>query len=261
MKKIIVFLLTIITVCFCFVGCRELDPSPVKDFTFEYEDGNAIVTSYIGSDLDIVIPSEVDGRPVTIIAKDAFKSYDLNSIILPNTLQEIETDAFNYCANLKEIKIPDSVTCLGDAFNHCDNLEKIEISNKIKELYCNFASTKWYKTQPNGIVYLNNMVIGIKGDQPNVIKITNGTQAILGQKTFCNMDYYESYQGHSDYNNITDIYIPESVEYIQDKSVGYFSYSGKEHYNVPDDKITIHGKTGSYAETYATENGINFCSE
>lgn len=260
-KQITSLLLSALFLCFLLCSCGTPSTSPVEDFTFDYENGNAIITSYIGSDLDIVVPNEIDGRPVTTIGKDAFKSYDLNSIILPDTLQKIDTDAFNYCTQLKEIKIPDSVTYLGEAFNHCENLETIEISDNIHELYGNFASTKWYKNQSDGILYLNNNIIGLKGDQPNEIKIKEGTKTILGSKTFCNMDYYESYQGTSDYNNITDIYIPESVKYIQEKSVGYFSYSGIEHYNVPDDKITIHGKKGSYAETYANDNKIQFMEE
>jgi len=64
--------------------------------------------------------------------------HDDSYSIEPGT-QVICDGAFAWCGRLKEITIPDSITCIGkDVFEQCDSLSKIHIPagryNKFKQL-------------------------------------------------------------------------------------------------------------------------------
>lgn len=56
----------------------------------------------------------------------------LKSIILPNSVRVINSEAFAYCKSLTNINIPNSVTNIGEgAFRCCTSLSTIEIPNSI----------------------------------------------------------------------------------------------------------------------------------
>ncbi len=60
-----------------------------------------------------------------------FDGTAIETIELPAGLESIPMGAFSGCINLKEIKIPDTVTNLGSAvFRGCTALEKIYVSQK-----------------------------------------------------------------------------------------------------------------------------------
>ncbi len=58
-------------------------------------------------------------------------------------------------------------------------------------------------------------------------------------------------------SNLKDIYIPSSVEKIDDKALNRAGWYGI----YPFLEVTIHTPAGLYAEQYAKENNINFIAE
>ncbi|MGN1307516.1 MAG: leucine-rich repeat protein [Faecousia sp.] len=121
-----------IAVCCIVVVCALLlsDPkaSPIEDFEYKFVEGNAVITKYIGSDLEVVIPDEIEGRPVTTIGEDAFHGYDFESVYIPDSVLVIESLAFSECTRLKEVRLPKNLKNLGGfAFSACGSLEEIEI--------------------------------------------------------------------------------------------------------------------------------------
>ncbi len=88
---------------------------------------------YDGSS-ELVIPDTIDGQTVTVISKDCFSGCaGLTSIVLPDTLKEIDDRAFSFCSDLRGISIPEGVTRIGNsAFSGCSSLEAIHLPSSIE---------------------------------------------------------------------------------------------------------------------------------
>ena len=86
---------------------------------------------------EMVIPSVIEGRPVTSIGQLAFyKCESLTAIVIPDTLTTIEGDAFSGCASLTSINLPVNVSKIGGgAFRNCSNLISITIPDKCSSIY------------------------------------------------------------------------------------------------------------------------------
>lgn len=118
------------------------------------------VVSGIGTatDTDIVIPSGHDGRLVTDIWMTAFMGKNINSVIIPEGVATIQSQAFRSCAKLKSVTLPNSLTDIySGAFKGCSNLKTIMIPKSVTvigtEAFSNCTNLKIYceaKTQPKG---------------------------------------------------------------------------------------------------------------
>ncbi|MBR3969556.1 MAG: leucine-rich repeat protein [Ruminococcus sp.] len=81
---------------------------------------------------DIVIPSEVNGLPVTELG--SFELSGITSVVIPDSVKKIGNFCF-YFTNIKSIVLPDSVTIIGDnAFSGCGKLESIEIPDSVEKI-------------------------------------------------------------------------------------------------------------------------------
>ena len=68
---------------------------------------NDVLLYCCSEDSTIVIPENL---PVTKIAGGAFRGQQLEEITIPSGIREIEEDAFDDCANLREVHLPDTWT-------------------------------------------------------------------------------------------------------------------------------------------------------
>ena len=77
---------------------------------------------------DVIIP---DG--VTAIAERAFCNSEITTVVLPESLETIHTEAFAMCGTLKELYIPAGVKEIGDAPGFlCSKLAKISVDSANK---------------------------------------------------------------------------------------------------------------------------------
>ncbi len=113
---------------------NPIPETPEEFFVFdELQDGTYAVAKYIGSALEVCVPSTYQGKPVTEIGERAFyECWDLTSITLPESITRIGTRAFAYCTSLTSFTIPSRVTSIGSfAFCYCINFTSITIPSSI----------------------------------------------------------------------------------------------------------------------------------
>ncbi len=71
------------------------------------------ITGFTGDDKLLVIPEKINGLPVLSIAKDAIKG-DVERVVIPRTVKNIEDGAFTGCTALREVVFFDSVVKVSD---------------------------------------------------------------------------------------------------------------------------------------------------
>lgn len=133
---IIVCLLVIIGGVFA-LGNPDLFISYKTDTDFEYieEDGSLILTKYLGENENIIVPAEIDSKPVKSI-KGAF----LNNIMVKNVrisegIETIDYMAFYGCTSVLSVLVPESVKTIGHAaFLGCMSLETVEMGGGVTEI-------------------------------------------------------------------------------------------------------------------------------
>ncbi|MCL2301601.1 MAG: leucine-rich repeat domain-containing protein [Firmicutes bacterium] len=117
MKRILAVLVAMALLCGGMAVTASAEVLYVREGDYYYwiTDTSAIIASYYGNDANVVVPTEVQGRPVTMIRDNAFQNKALQSIVLPETLAVIGWQAFAGCTALTEIKLPESLKMI-DSF-------------------------------------------------------------------------------------------------------------------------------------------------
>ena len=78
------------------------EPTPAEAFTLESGE-IALNSSYDGDLTNVVIPAAIDGETVTAIAMGMFMSSDVETVVVPSTVNDIGTMAFDECSSLTAI--------------------------------------------------------------------------------------------------------------------------------------------------------------
>lgn len=102
--------------------------------TYEYlkytaYDTYVAITGFDGTVTEVEVPEEIEGLPVTTIAKEAFKNCSsLESVIIPEGITDIKDYAFYQCTSLKNISLPDTLLSIGNqCFYKAISLQAIDI--------------------------------------------------------------------------------------------------------------------------------------
>ena len=113
--------------------------NPASEFEYWDNDFGSDGIQVVGwnvSGSSVTIPSEIDGRAVTIIGQFAFQdNASLTEIDIPDSVIMIKSYAFKGCSGLKEILLPDGISSIsGDAFSGCTSLAAITLPQKLNSL-------------------------------------------------------------------------------------------------------------------------------
>ena len=156
----------LLVIAVLFLLCVFQQPSTARaaesytsgDYTYTVTNGKATIIA-VNHDISgkIVVPSVLDGYPVTAIGDDAFSwcknltsvtigdgvtsigghafehCTSLTSIVLPSNLTSLASSVFYNCTSLTSIDIPDSVTSIGyRAFYNCTSLATVTIGDGVE---------------------------------------------------------------------------------------------------------------------------------
>lgn len=188
------------------------------------------------------ITKVVIGKGLSELSINMFVGCDnLKEVVIPSNIKIIGVNAFSWCINLESVTIPDGVTSIGErAFEACGSLTNITIPGSVTTIgnmtFCDCISL----TDVTLVDGIRNIPTGMFWGCTSLTNITipNSVETID----------YRAFLGCS---NLAHIYILNNdcffnSDIFEDAST-----------NV-EGGITIHGYAGSYAETFATENGFNF---
>jgi len=109
------------------------------------------------------IPAEIDGLPVTTIGGMSL-NMNLISVTIPDSVINIEQNAFLHCIGLISVIIPDSVTNIGqDAFGDCTSLTSITIENPDCIIYDSSTTICSGKPYSSSVGLFNGIIYGYEG--------------------------------------------------------------------------------------------------
>ncbi|WP_295073497.1 leucine-rich repeat protein [Ruminococcus sp.] len=120
----------------------EASAEVVKDgIKYKISNGEAIVSgAEDDSIVDLVIPDEVDGCPVTAIGYCAFDASSsgcrhIKSVVLGKNVKKIDSQAFDECYELETVTLNDELESIGTyAFSGCFSLKEVKTGSKLKEI-------------------------------------------------------------------------------------------------------------------------------
>ncbi len=98
-----------------------------------YKD-SVTLDKYHGNDDEIVVPDSIWGKPVTKISSDCFNnvSESLKSIVLPDSVESIESETFREYINLERV-VGNNIKEIGNiAFADCVKLSQVEVGNQLQ---------------------------------------------------------------------------------------------------------------------------------
>ena len=215
-----------------FQGCESLENF---DFTKNITIVKANAFNRCSSLKTVVI-----GDSVTSIGQSAFSECRiLNDIIIGKNVTVINANAFQNCDALKEISLPDSVETIGNsAFYNCDSLAAITIPDSVTSI----GSSIFYDCDALADVTLGT---GITSIPSSAFEHCDVLQSIV-------LPYRTATVGANAFKNcvaLTEITISRATTSIDATAFSYPS------------KMTVYGVAGTYAETFANEQGMKFVNK
>lgn len=305
------------------------DSNPYHFNTFLYsstENGSydsIAILEYVSDESTIVIPKKIHNIPVGKIMYKAFDNHEkLNTLVIPDTVELIGAIC-NNCPNLSEVIIPESVNSIDDdAFNNCPNLTFKVKAGSYAEQYAkqnNIPYTIYEMRKQESSVEYKDFDIETS-DGEIMVKYYNGKDEEVVIPEEINDKKVTSIASWAFAHNdtITSVIIPDNIQVIGDftfskctslKNVTlsnsideihidtFSSCEALESIKIPNsviaigngafrfctslksieipnsvtkidedaflgcDSLTIHGAKGSYAESFAKEQNIKFVAE
>ncbi len=126
------------------------EPTPAENFEFDSETG--LISAYIGTDVDVVVPREIDG--VTVVGFKNYNAFDschdytdssvetnrtewvhLRTLVLPETIKELPDMMLAYCQQLETFVCYAPLESTGgNQFMLCRSLNNVIFVNGVREI-------------------------------------------------------------------------------------------------------------------------------
>ena len=244
----------------------------------EYDDGTYYIDRYHGIEEILEIPAEIEGHKVAGIARSAFEDCytitevkipegvtyigenaffglsQLKKVELPSTVEIIDRAAFSRCYSLESVKLSEGLVTIEEfAFSECTSLQNIEFPKSLKTIGTQAFSFNGLVTVslPDGLTTLGRDVfLGcedliaayIPGSLETIPMCAFMGCASLNDLVICDGVKNIGEQAFSYCDALEQVMLPDSVT---DVLLGNFNNS------------TIYCNSGSYAESFAIDNGLD----
>ena len=177
-------------------------------FKYTINGNNISIDKYLSNNEDFIIPEEIanhnllykTGEPVQkctvkTISQNAFKNSNINNIVIPNTVTNIDTNAFEGCSNLQSVTLSTNLIAIGSsAFKGCGSLGSITIPSSVQyiddEAFKNCSSLSSV-TVNRRITSTTNLGENAFDGCNNNLKIIVPTNRVAEYK---NKEYWSSYR-------------------------------------------------------------------
>ena len=114
MKKTISIMLSIVMLLCVFSFNLPSFALSYNGFSYEIQNEKVVITGYTGSDKNLTIPAEIDGKSVIKIEDNALKDNEnLTSVTISEGVEDIGDSAFENCTSLATITLPKTITHIG----------------------------------------------------------------------------------------------------------------------------------------------------
>ena len=135
--------------------------NPASDFDCTAENGEVTITDYTGTREHVLIPSEIDGQPVTALADKAFYEKHVTTVVVPDSVTEIGEACFSGDNYLVSLTLPDGLAELPPiALESCYSLMDFELPKGLKTIGAGALQAIFYLTHltiPAGVTDIEQM--------------------------------------------------------------------------------------------------------
>ena len=199
-----------------FYGCSGL-----KTVTFTDRDGTMTARTAVFKDTGASGVTVVIEEGIEKLPSSAFKECSqIETVVLSNGITSIGSNAFDRCKGLTSITLPDSVTSIGGrAFYYCTNLASLNIPQSVTSVGSDILlNTSFWSNQNDGLVYLDNVLLGCKNAINVQITVKSGTRVIADR----------AFEGRTGLAKIT---LPDSVKYVGEYA--FYQCTGLKRITLP----------------------------
>lgn len=201
-------------------------------------DGTYALTSYRGTDLEILVPEKIGKVPVTEISHDCFSPWKVGlddaeikvrenilSVYMPDSVTVIEAGAFRGCESLEKVRISSRLKRIGDcAFSQCSSLAKAALPESIDDIgEAVFLDCRSLADQ-EGFVIIHKCLFAYCGKARDVV-IPEGVEVISAKAfenngTITTVSFPSTLRRIGEYafnmcQGLREIDIPGNVEWIE----------------------------------------------
>lgn len=249
------------------------------DFLYNRYDKDVTISGYIGTDPDVIIPSEIEGLPV--VGVSLLNNQVIESIVYPEGTASV--GGLTGCGNLKKVELPQSVKILWEsAFRGCTALKEINLPEGLTHINaCAFEKSGLTRIEiPGGVEVLGDSVLSECTELSEVMLNEGITQ--IGDFMFYMCPALrqielpgtlEKIGGHAfGYSGLQEIVIPEGVTELAFQAFWHcsdlesvvlpesISYIGVNAFkDCPGLTVTV--PAGSYAQEYCEKNDVPYVTK
>ena len=203
----------------------------VPIYTYTLDDANrATITGYSGNATALYIPGEIDGHEVVAIGDRAFENRtDLRTVMIPDSVTEIEAYSFNNCTNLSNVTLSKSLKYMGGrAFGSCEKITQIEIPKSLDN--CGNSGYASYHGPFGACSGLKKIIFeeGTKEISNNLFRGCTGLEEISIPASVIKIERYT----FADCTNLKNVYFSNGVKNVENNA--FTNCTSLTKVNIPD---------------------------